>query len=116
MQPLRPIREQTGPMGAAEIQTLAQAARWYDAWLRQSALPLWSHAGVDAEHGFFHEALSVEGRPQAIPRRSRVQARQIFVFATCAKRGYGASLLPIATRAYGQMIDTYRRPDGLFIN
>jgi mannose-6-phosphate isomerase len=101
---------------AAHLQTLAEAARWYDAWLRDAALPLWSSAGVDPKLGFFHEALTVEGRPHAAPRRSRVQARQVFVFATCAKRGYGAHLAPIARRGFEGLIASYRRPDDLFIN
>ena len=101
---------------AAEMKTLAEAARWYDAWLRDAALPLWAGAGVDAELGFFHESLTVEGKPQAAPRRSRVQARQVFVFATCARRGYGAAFLPIARRGFESLVASYRRPDGLFIN
>src|SRR6185436_4684061 len=88
-----------GPM-AAEMHTLAEAARWYDAWLRDGALPLWGGAGMDAGQGFFHEALTVEGLPHIAPRRSRVQARQVFVFATCAKRGYGPALAPIARRGF----------------
>jgi mannose-6-phosphate isomerase len=104
-----------GPM-AAQMHTLAEAARWYDAWLREAALPLWAGAGVEAGHGFFHEALTVEGKPHAAPRRSRVQARQVFVFASCARRGYGAALLPIAGRGFAGLLANYRRPDGLFIN
>ncbi|MGH6965716.1 MAG: AGE family epimerase/isomerase [Phenylobacterium sp.] len=101
---------------AAQIQTLAEAGRWYDAWLRDGALPLWSSAGVDAERGFFHEALTTDGHPHLAPRRSRVQARQVFVFATCAKRGYGPTLLPIARRGFEGLKASYGRPDGLFIN
>jgi len=101
---------------ATQMQTLAEAARWYDAWLRDAALPLWSSAGVDPALGFFHEALTVEGHPHVAPRRSRVQARQVFVFATCAKRGYGAALTPIARRGFEGLVANYRRPDGLFIN
>ena len=101
---------------AAKMHTLAEAARWYDAWLRGAALPLWSSIGVDPEQGFFQEALTVEGRPYAAPRRSRVQARQIFVFATCAKAGYGPGLLAIARRGFEGLLRSYRRPDGLFIN
>lgn len=101
---------------AAEMKTLAEAARWYGDWLKDAALPLWSGAGVDAERGFFHEALTVEGEPHVAPRRSRVQARQVFVFATCARLGYGAELAPIARRGFEGLVANYRRPDGLFIN
>lgn len=101
---------------AAQMQTLAEAARWYDAWLRDAALPLWSSAGVDSARGFFHEALSVEGRPHLVARRSRVQARQVFVFATCARRGYGPALAAVARRGFAGLVADYRRPDDLFIN
>src|SRR5258705_11724838 len=101
---------------AGSMHTLAEAARWYEAWLREGALPLWGGAGVDPPQGFFQEALTVEGRPHPAPRRSRVQARQVFVFATCAKAGYGAALLPIARRGFEGLLRSYRRPDGLFIN
>jgi len=101
---------------AAEMHTLAEAARWYDAWLREAALPLWGGAGVDSDQGFFHEALTVDGRAHIAPRRSRVQARQVFVFATCAKRGHGPALLPIARRGFEGLVASYRLPNGLFIN
>jgi mannose-1-phosphate guanylyltransferase / mannose-6-phosphate isomerase len=101
---------------AAQMQTLAEAGRWYDAWLRDAALPLWAGAGVDPAQGFFQEALTVDGRPHPAARRSRVQARQVFVFATCAKRGYGASLSSIARRGFEGLVASYGRPDGLFIN
>jgi mannose-1-phosphate guanylyltransferase/mannose-6-phosphate isomerase len=101
---------------AAQMQTPAEAAHWYDAWLKEAALPLWGAAGMDQAQGFFHEALSVDGRPHLAPRRSRVQARQVFVFATCAKRGYGGQLTSIARRGFEGLVARYRRPDGLFIN
>ncbi len=74
---------------AAPFQTLPEAARWFTAWLREAALPLWSTAGVDQSHGLFQEALSVEGRPVDLPRRARAQARQAFVFAMAANQGFG---------------------------
>ncbi len=45
-----------------------------------------------------------------------MQARQVFVFATCASRGYGAGLAPIARRGFDGLVASYRRPNGLFIN
>lgn len=51
-------------------------------WLVQSALPLWARAGIDGEHGGFVERLMLDGRPDlSVPKRLRVQARQIYVFA-----------------------------------
>ena len=96
--------------------TLTDAAAWYAAWLREAALPLWAEAGVDPLRGVFQEALSVEGRAHPAPRRSRAQARQVFVFACAASAGYGDPYLPIARRGFQGLLRDYRRPDGLFIN
>lgn len=98
----------------ASFPTLAAAAAWHAAWLEQAALPLWATAGLDAEHGSFQEALSIEGEPLPGPRRSRVQTRQIWVYATAAAEGLGEDRSAAARRAYGFYVDHYRRPDGLF--
>ena len=98
------------------LESLPEARAWYDTWLRQAALPLWSEAGVDPAKGCFYEALNRDGRPHPIRRRSRAQARQIFVFASAATAGYGEALVTVATRGFANMVREYRRPDGLFIN
>jgi mannose-1-phosphate guanylyltransferase/mannose-6-phosphate isomerase len=98
------------------FDTLADAAAWYDAWLREAALPLWASAGVDPAGGLFQETLSVEGRPVEAPRRSRTQTRQVFVFASAAAAGYGARWLPVARHGWERYLEVYRGPDGLFIN
>jgi mannose-6-phosphate isomerase len=101
---------------AAPFQTLPEAARWYEAWLTEAALPLWAEAGVDRAHGLFHEALTPDGRPVDLPRRARTQARQAFVFATAANEGFGAGWLGVALAGYPRFVEIYRRPDGLFLN
>ncbi|MDB5427790.1 MAG: manC, partial [Phenylobacterium sp.] len=98
------------------FDTLSEAARWYDAWLGEAALPLWAGAGVDPAGGLFQETLSVEGRPVEAPRRARAQARQVFVFASAATAGYGERWLPVAREGWARFVTVYRRPDGLFIN
>ncbi|MFV8258759.1 AGE family epimerase/isomerase [Bdellovibrio bacteriovorus] len=47
-------------------------------WLSKDVLPLWLNKGVDWERGGFVESFSLEGEPQDVPRRSMVQARQIY--------------------------------------
>jgi mannose-6-phosphate isomerase len=98
------------------MRTIAEAAAGYDAWLRDHALPLWSQAGVDAANGMFQEALSVDGQVHLAPRRARVQARQVFVFASAAKAGYGHEWLPLAFSGFETFVRLYGRPDGTFIN
>jgi mannose-1-phosphate guanylyltransferase/mannose-6-phosphate isomerase len=101
---------------SALFDTLAAAAAWYSAWLRDAALPLWASAGVDSAGGLFHEALSVDGAPVEGPRRARAQARQVFVFASAVTAGYGDQWLPVAKTGWARFVEAYRRPDGLFIN
>jgi len=96
------------------FRTLAAAAAWHAAWLEEAALPLWAAAGVDAARGSFQETLSAHGSPQPGPRRSRVQTRQIWVYATVAAEGMGDGHADLARRAYDFYVPHYRRADGLF--
>ncbi|ANE83277.1 hypothetical protein A7U43_25630 [Mycobacterium adipatum] len=57
-------------------------------WLFDKALPLWSDRGVDANAGGFYEELAQDGSVINGPRRTRLVARQIFVFATAADMGW----------------------------
>lgn len=59
---------------------------WLD-WFLSQALPLWREHGVDRLRGGFHEKLDAQGRPIDEPRRTRVVARQLYVFVTAARLG-----------------------------
>lgn len=98
------------------FDTLSAAAEWFDAWLGEAALPLWAGAGVDPVGGLFQEKLSIAGDPVEAPRRSRAQARQVFVFASAVAAGFGDRWLPTARIGWDRFVRVYRRPDGLFIN
>ncbi|MNU78136.1 Cellobiose 2-epimerase [compost metagenome] len=83
-------------------------------WLFGQALPLWAQVGIDAEGRFF-EKLDFDGRPMVgAPRRTRVQARQVYVFAEAAALGWpeGAA---VARRGLDALIRDYRRDDGLWV-
>ena len=58
-------------------------------WLRDKALPLWASAGRDADFGGVHERLRWDGTPDlGVPKRVRVQARQIYCYAHAAVLGW----------------------------
>ena len=95
---------------------LQAAATELDAWLWETALPLWASAGVDPANDGFEEVLTLEGQRSERPRRSRVQARQTFVFATVAARERGRRWHDTAVRGFAAFRARYRRPDGLFVN
>jgi mannose-1-phosphate guanylyltransferase/mannose-6-phosphate isomerase len=101
---------------APGLASLEQAAGWYGVWLRTGALPLWSTLGVDAASGAFREGLRLDGRPEERFRRARVQARQVFVYATVARTGIEGPWLATAQRGFAAFVSRYRRADGLFAN
>ncbi len=82
-------------------------------WLFDDALPLWASKGADPATGAFEEAIGWDGEPVHAPLRARVQARQIYVFATAGALGWPG---PWRERLEGGLafIARYRRPDGLY--
>jgi len=57
-------------------------------WAVDWSLPLWANAGFDAATGLFHERLTFEREPIALPaRRLMVQARQIATYSRAAIAG-----------------------------
>ena len=88
------------------------ATNYWD-WLSRSALPLWARAGVDPKGGF-QELLALDGHPVAAPRRSRVQARQSFVFAYAGRLGWEGPWGDIAVTGLNWLDSHCRRHDGLY--
>jgi N-acylglucosamine 2-epimerase/mannose-6-phosphate isomerase len=58
-------------------------------WLFETTLPWWAEHGVDREHGGFVEQITPQGQDAGIAfKRTRVTARQIYVFAHGYALGY----------------------------
>ncbi len=77
------------------------------------ALPLWATAGFDRAYGGFHERLFPDGTPDAAaPRRTMVQARQIYVYAHAAALGWYPQGLPLAQTALETLLARARSPGG----
>lgn len=71
---------------------LAGLCRRMTDWVFLEALPFWSTAGVDGDRGFI-EALDLDGRPKAVGfKRTRVHARQIYVFSHGYTLGFDPGL------------------------
>jgi mannose/cellobiose epimerase-like protein (N-acyl-D-glucosamine 2-epimerase family) len=83
-------------MSGAETMDLRRYAHFF-AWLKQSALPLWLERGVDRVNGGFIERLGSDGAVLDDPRRARLVARQIFVFATASKYRWLGNAEPAIT-------------------
>ena len=99
-----------------KFATLDDAAAWYRGWLIDTALPYWATVGFDPETGGFHERMTAAGPDRAAPRRSRVQARQIWTLATAARLKVGPSYFHTAYAAYEAFIRRYRGADDLMIS
>lgn len=84
-------------------------------WLYEEALPLWAAAGVDRAHGGFHEALSLEGEPLALPKRIRTMARQVYAFSAAKMRGWDGPADALIAHGIDFLIDRGRTPRGGFM-
>ena len=92
-------------------ENLGDGARRLADWLRLRALPLWATVGLQDGTGFV-ETLGLDGRADAGPSRSLVQARQVYVYAQAARLGWTGPW----RRAVGAGLDTlttrFLRADG----
>lgn len=82
------------------------------AWLRQAALPVWCTLGQNA-FGAFEERLGQDGRPIIEPRRARVQARQLYVFAEAGRCGWSGPWRSAIQAGLKHLSKSFLRADGL---
>lgn len=83
-------------------------------WLRAEALPRWIEAGIDRTGGGFFELLDRHGRAIEAPRRPRVVARQIYVFAAAARHGWCADADRWVDHGLAFLLGRMRGQDGTF--
>jgi len=101
------------PDTLAEARFASQRGRLIE-WLVDSAYPLWAASGLDAATGSFFEALDDHGRALAVPRRCRVQPRQVHAFSLAPQLGWRGDASRIMRRGTDQFRARYRRDDGLY--
>lgn len=101
-------------IGSANPTALSSLSAELMAWLMDAALPLWWERGADHVDGGFHEALDDHGRPVPANRRARVQARQVYVYATAGALGWTGPWREAVTHGLDFFFARYRRPDGLY--
>ncbi|MBC8055543.1 MAG: AGE family epimerase/isomerase, partial [Rhizobiales bacterium] len=85
-------------------------------WLVGQALPTWSRTGVDTSAGGFFEQIDLQGGAVEAPRRTRVVARQIYVFATAERRGWLPGADALVDHGLRFLRDRLRLPDGTFVS
>jgi mannose/cellobiose epimerase-like protein (N-acyl-D-glucosamine 2-epimerase family) len=82
-------RNGTGRKKAREAAMSDTGQRDIEAWLMRQALPFWAEHGVDRTYGGFVEELTLSGDDAGLPvKRTRVTARQIYVFSHAYMLGY----------------------------
>ena len=80
-------------------------------WLSESALPLWSGVGFDAGRSLFHERLTFDHHPIALPElRLMVQARQVSTYCRAQLDGFGPTAAQ-ALRCLHEVERRYRHAD-----
>ena len=93
--------------------TIGEAVGRLRGWTISQALPLWSSAGVDPLRGTFVERLSTAGEPLFdVPRRTMVQARQIYVFAHAHLLGVSPAGRDLALGAAERLVADRHAVDG----
>lgn len=84
-------------------------------WLMDTALPFWSRTGTDLEGGGFYERLNPDGTIPDDPRRSRLVARQIYVFATARELGWEGPALQRVAHGLTFLLENCIQPDGALV-
>src|SRR6185312_7709482 len=80
-------------------------------WLTHHALPYWRNAGLEP-CGLFAERLTLQGTPDAVPKRVFVQMRQVYVYAHAELLGLAPEGLSLARKVFDQVIERARLPGG----
>src|SRR5437016_1383736 len=79
----------------------------------ERSLPLWSGEGWDRASGGFVDRLDGEGHADRLaPRRTFVQARQIYCFAKAAQMGWYPEGKEIALKGLDHLLSKAKAPDG----
>lgn len=91
----------------------AQRERFLD-WFRSQAMPLWTTAGVDLAQGGFAEKLDAQGQPVDEPRRTRVVARQLYVWAVAEGLGWPHDTSKLIDHGLAFLLQRLLQADGTF--
>jgi len=104
----------SGAAPGGHFTDLKSASRDLSRWLDSSALPLWWSVGADHERGGFFELLDEQAHAVAASRRLRVQARQIYVFASAGVAGWNGPWKAAVRAGLDYLKSKYRLADGFY--
>lgn len=98
---------------SASLAFSAQRSQFLD-WFRTQAMPLWTTAGVDRAQGGFAEKLDAQGHPVDEPRRTRVVARQLYVWAVAENLGWPHDTSDLIAHGLDFLLNRLLQADGTF--
>ena len=97
-----------------DVPTLTATSQRLSTWFFNHALPTWWCFGADHVHGGFHERLDWTQAPPACHRRIRVQARQVFAYATAGLMGWPGPWRAAVEHGLAWLESRHRSDDGLY--
>ena len=102
---------------ASPVSILTEKTNLLYLWLHQAALPLWWEVGASKGNGGFYERIGQDGVAMYKDnRRSRVQPRQIYCYATAAKLEWDGPWREIIKLADSWYDRTFLLENGLYGN
>lgn len=99
---------------AANLDAFTRARAELSHWFIEQAMPLWSTAGTDWSQGGFAEKLNDQGLPVDEPRRTRVVARQIYVFSVARKLGWRGDTARWVDHGLDFLLNRLKQANGTF--
>jgi mannose/cellobiose epimerase-like protein (N-acyl-D-glucosamine 2-epimerase family) len=102
------VRSAFSQMERNSLVAVADEAR---SWLFDHLLPLWSANGRDPAGGY-HDQLDASGAVRGLPKRCRVQTRQIYVFAEAGRMGWTGPWRECVDHGVAFLRSAFQREDG----
>jgi len=93
---------------------LDEAADQLRQWFLTDALTTWSEHGVDWSGGGFFERLTAQAQHHEEPRRTRVVARQIYVFCVAHRLGWHGESQALIRHGLSFLLHKLLQSNGLF--
>lgn len=100
-------------LGSGARSAFDHCATSFSTWMRTSALPLWCTLGIEAD-GAFADRMRPNGGLVELPRRARVQARQVQVYCRAGLLGWRGPWRDTAARGLRRFWQTNSRDDGRY--
>lgn len=102
------------PVAIDRHPVLEQAADQLRQWFLNDALITWREHGVDWSGGGFFERLTAQAQACEEPRRTRVVARQIYVFCIAQRLGWQGDAQALIKHGLYFLLNKLLQSDGLF--